>query len=75
MKIRCLIPCFLSRKEYYLEDVIQMLGFVPPLQEKKKRRDEGEDEEEVGEHLKSGVEHCPLSREKYILVDPDWFTP
>ena len=52
-----------------------MLGFVPPLQEKKKRRDEGEDEEEVGVHLKSVVEHCPLSREKYILVDPDWFTP
>ena len=23
--------------EYYLEDVIQMLGFVPPLKDKKKR--------------------------------------
>lgn len=36
-----------SFEEYYLEDVIQMLGFVPPLQEKKKKREEGEDDEEV----------------------------
>lgn len=35
--------------EYYLEDVIEMLGFVPPLSEKKKRRDKDDtvEEEEV----------------------------
>ena len=33
--------------EYYLEDVIQMLNFVPPLPEKKKKRDDTEDDEEV----------------------------
>ena len=36
--------CFI---EYYLEDVIQMLSFVPPLPEKKKKKDETEDDEEV----------------------------
>ncbi|CAH3166121.1 unnamed protein product [Porites evermanni] len=33
-------------QEYYLEDVIQMLSFVPPLPEKKKKKDETEDDEE-----------------------------
>ena len=35
--------------EYYLEDVIEMLGFVPPLSERKKRRDKDDtvEEEEV----------------------------
>ena len=33
--------------EYYLEDVIQMLSFVPPLPDKKKKREETEDDEEV----------------------------
>ena len=36
--------CF---SEYYLEDVIQMLNFVPPLPEKKKKRDDVDDDEEV----------------------------
>ena len=25
--------------EYFLEDIIQMLGFVPPIKEKKRKRD------------------------------------
>ncbi|XP_074611136.1 ATP-dependent RNA helicase A-like [Acropora palmata] len=33
-------------QEYYLEDVINMLSFVPPLPEKKKKREETEDDEE-----------------------------
>ncbi|XP_078355402.1 ATP-dependent RNA helicase A protein-like [Oculina patagonica] len=33
-------------QEYYLEDVIQMLNFVPPLPEKKKKRDDVDDDEE-----------------------------
>ena len=35
--------------EYYLEDIIEMLSFVPPLSEKKKRRDKDDTvvEEEV----------------------------
>ena len=33
--------------EYYLEDVIQMLNFVPPLPDKKKKRDDVDDDEEV----------------------------
>lgn len=33
--------------EYYLEDVIQMLNFVPPLPEKKKKREDVDDDEEV----------------------------
>jgi hypothetical protein len=33
--------------EYYLEDVIQMLGFVPPIPEKKKKRDDVDEDEEV----------------------------
>ena len=41
---------FISLLEYYLEDVIEMLGFVPPLSDKKKKRDKDdtEVEEEVG---------------------------
>ena len=35
-----------SSLEYYLEDAIQMLGFVPPLKEKKKKRDADVDVEE-----------------------------
>ncbi len=44
---------FISLLEYYLEDVIEMLGFVPPLSDKKKKRDKDdtEVEEEVGELL------------------------
>ena len=41
--------CCLCCTEYYLEDVIQMLSFVPPLPEKKKKREETEDDEEVQE--------------------------
>lgn len=33
-------------QEYYLEDVIQMLGFVPPLKEKRKRREDADVDEE-----------------------------
>ena len=34
--------------DYYLEDVIQMLGFVPPIKEKKRKKDVDVDlEEEV----------------------------
>ncbi|EDO35812.1 predicted protein [Nematostella vectensis] len=33
-------------QEYYLEDVIQMLGFVPPLPEKKKKREENDEDDE-----------------------------
>ncbi|KAJ7334340.1 ATP-dependent RNA helicase A [Desmophyllum pertusum] len=33
-------------QEYYLEDVIQMLNFVPPLPEKKKKREDVDDDEE-----------------------------
>lgn len=33
-------------QEYYLEDVIQMLNFVPPLPDKKKKRDDVDDDEE-----------------------------
>lgn len=36
-------PCI----EYYLEDVIQMLNFVPPIPEKKKKKEDIDDDEEV----------------------------
>ena len=36
-------PCV----EYYLEDVIQMLNFVPPIPEKKKKKEDIDDDEEV----------------------------
>ena len=35
--------CFFYPSEYYLEDVIQMLSFVPLLPEKKKKREETEE--------------------------------
>ncbi len=37
---------FLFYLEYYLEDAIQMLGFVPSLKEKKRKRDVDVDVEE-----------------------------
>jgi hypothetical protein len=54
---------FISLLEYYLEDVIEMLGFVPPLSDKKKKRDKDdtEVEEEVGGLL------WILQREYWIL--------
>lgn len=39
--------------EYYLEDVIEMLGFVPPLSDKKKKRDK--DDTEVEEEVSHSV--------------------
>lgn len=54
--------------EYYLEDVIQMLNFVPPLPEKKKKRDDVDDDEEVRiTLLKLSV--SKISKAEHAVVD------
>jgi len=50
-------------QEYYLEDVIQMLGFVPPIKEKKKKRDVDVDlDEEENMNLVCGPEYAITTR-------------
>lgn len=42
----------LSITEYYLEDCIQMLGFIPPPSDKKKKKDRDELGEEMDQEVK-----------------------
>lgn len=42
-----------SITEYYLEDCIQMLGFIPPPSDKKKKKDR----DELGEEMDQEVEY------------------
>ncbi|XP_041477751.1 ATP-dependent RNA helicase A-like isoform X2 [Lytechinus variegatus] len=42
-------------QEYYLEDVVQMLGFVPRLDNRRKRRDEEDDDGEGEENMNKTI--------------------